>query len=104
MKKSIKYGLIAGLLFGILDIIPMFYMEGFADRNSAILGAFINRFAIGFFIFTVELPVKGWLKGLIVGILLSLPDAIITKAYGPIIGMGVIGGIVIGLIEQKAKK
>ncbi len=104
MKISVKNGLIAGLIFGILDIIPMFFMDGFADRNSAIIGAFINRFAIGFFIFTADLPIKGWLKGLIVGLLLSLPDAIITKAYGPIIGTGVIGGIIIGLIELKTKK
>ena len=103
MKKPVKNGLIAGFIFGILDIIPMFFMDGFADKNAAIAGAFINRFAIGFFIFTVDLPVKGWLKGLIVGLLLSLPDAIITKAYGPIVGMGVIGGIIIGLIEQKTK-
>ena len=75
--------------------------EGFADKNSAFIGAFINRFAIGLFVFTAGLSVKGWLKGLIIGLLLSLPDAIITKAYGPIIGTGVIGGLIIGMIEQQ---
>ena len=101
MKKSIKNGLIAGLIFGILDIIPMFFMDGFADKNSAIIGAFFNRFAIGLFIFTVDFPVKGWLKGLIIGFLLSLPDAIITKAFGPVLGTGIIGGLIIGFVEQK---
>lgn len=104
MKRTIKFGLIAGLVFGIIDIIPMFFMDGFGDKNSAILGAFINRFAIGLFIFTVDFPLKGWLKGLIIGLLLSLPDAIITKAFGPILGIGIIGGLVIGLIEQKINK
>lgn len=104
MRKSIKNGIIAGLIFGLLDIIPMFFMEGFADRNSAIVGAFINRFAIGLFIFTVDFPIKGWLKGLIIGLLLSLPDAIITKAYGPILGIGIIGGLIIGFIQQKFGK
>jgi len=104
LKKSIKNGLIAGVIFGILDIIPMFFMDSFADKNSAIIGAFINRFAIGLFIFTVDFPIKGWLKGLIIGLLLSLPDAIITKAFGPILGMGIIGGLVIGFIEQKINK
>ncbi len=101
MRKSIKNGIIAGLIFGLLDIIPMFFMEGFEDRNSAIVGAFINRFAIGLFIFTVDFPIKGWLKGLIIGLLLSLPDAIIIKAYGPILGIGIIGGLIIGFIQQK---
>jgi len=101
MKKSIKNGIIAGLIFGLLDIIPMFFMERFADRNSAIIGAFINRFAIGLFIFTVNFPINGWLRGIIVGLLLSLSDAIITKAYLPILGMGIIGGLVIGIIQSK---
>jgi hypothetical protein len=41
---------------------------------------FINRFAVGFVIGASNLPVPGWLSGLIFGVLLSLPDAIITKA------------------------
>jgi len=32
------------------------------------------------------------------GLLLSIPDAIITKAYAPIIGMGALGGTVIGIL------
>jgi hypothetical protein len=31
------------------------------------------------------------------GLLLSVPDAIITKAWAPIIGMGAVGGVLIGL-------
>jgi hypothetical protein len=30
--------------------------------------------------------------------LLSVPDTIITKAYAPIIGMGIVGGTIIGVI------
>ncbi len=100
-SNSLKYGLIAGLIFGVLDIIPMFFMDDFADKNAAILGAFINRFAIGLLIFTTGFKNKGWLKGLLIGLLLSLPDAIITKAFGPIIGMGITGGVIIGFVDQK---
>ncbi len=39
--------------------------------------------------------------GLVFGILLSLPDAIITKAYAPILILGAIGGTVIGIIVDK---
>jgi len=101
MKETTKYGIIAGLIFGIIDIIPMFFMENFADKNLAIIGAFINRFAIGLLIFNAKISLKGWLNGLIIGLLISLPDALITKAYAPIIGIGIIGGIIIGIIEQR---
>jgi hypothetical protein len=70
----------------------------FEDKRAAMLGAFISRFGIGFVIGAASLPVPGWLGGLIFGVLLSVPDAIITKAYAPILGLGAIGGAVIGLV------
>ncbi len=63
--------------------------------------AFISRFAIGFFIGSSHLPLPNWASGLIIGLLISLPDAIITKAYLPILISGAIGGVVIGLIVGK---
>jgi len=36
--------------------------------------------------------------GLVFGLLLSIPDAIITNAYAPIIGMGALGGTAIGIV------
>jgi len=38
---------------------------------------------------------------IVFGLLLSLPDAIITKAYAPILVLGAIGGLVIGIIAGK---
>ena len=73
----------------------------FADKTAALLGAFLNRFAIGFVIGAARLPLPGWANGLIFGLLLSLPDAIITKAYAPILVLGAIGGLVIGIIVGK---
>lgn len=96
--NNIKLGLICGLAFGVLDIIPMIF-TGFP--TAAIAGAFFSRFAIGFLICNVFLPVPAWLKGLIVAVLISLPDAIITEAYAPILGTGVVGGLIIGWIAGK---
>ncbi len=89
-----------GLAFGILDIIPMIWLD-IPNRWLAISGAFCNRFAIGFLIPLVQIPIPGWLRGLIIGVLLSLPDAIITGAVAPIMGFGIIGGIVIGFLSEK---
>ena len=73
----------------------------FSDKTAALTGAFINRFAIGFVIGAARLPLPSWAQGLVFGILLSLPDAIITKAFAPILILGAVGGTIIGLIVGK---
>ncbi|HMS99176.1 MAG TPA: hypothetical protein PKA12_10550 [Saprospiraceae bacterium] len=86
MNKIIK-GLIAGTVFGIVSNIPMFFMS-IEDKSKVISASFISRFAIGFIIFNLELPIPNWIKGGLVGLVLNLPDAIVTKQYAPIIGLG----------------
>ena len=93
-------GVVCGLVFGIVDIGIMLPMS-FPDKRAAITAAFIARFGIGFAIGAARLPWPGWLVGLVFGLLLSVPDAIITKAYAPIIGMGAIGGTVIGFVVSR---
>jgi len=56
MSKVIL-GLIAGIVFGALDVGLMLSMS-FPDKTTALLGAFASRFAIGFVIGCVQLP--GW--------------------------------------------
>jgi hypothetical protein len=97
---NLNLGLICGLIYASLAAASMIPLE-FPDKRAAIAAAFINRFAIGLLIPLVQLPMPGWAKGLAIGILLSIPDALITKAYAPIVGMGAIGGLVIGIIAGK---
>ena|ERR1700733_3144873 len=96
---NILKGLIAGLIFGIVSIVPMFFMK-FENKATAITASFISRFAIGFIIFNLDLPIPGWLKGALVGLVLSIPDALVTKQYAPIIGLGLIGGIICGFFAK----
>ena len=98
--SKLMLGTLCGLIWGALSAASMIPLE-FTDKKAALLGAFINRFAIGFVLGVAKLPVPAWLNGVILGILLSLPDAIITKAYAPILVLGAIGGIVISLIVNK---
>src|SRR5215204_6228622 len=93
-------GSICGVLFGVLVVLMMLPME-FPDKTAALIGAFLNRFGVGFVIGTANLPLPGWAAGIIFGLLLSLPDAIITKAYAPIIVLGIIGGAVIGFVVNR---
>ena len=94
MSKLVQ-GLIAGFVFGGLVVLLMLPMS-FPDKKAALLGAFFSRFAIGLVIGCVQLPWPGWLIGVVFGLLISLPDAIITKAYLPILVLGALGGLIIG--------
>lgn len=98
--NNLLFGILAGLAFGVLDVLLMIplTMEG---KATAMAGAFFSRFAIGFLIPLVKIPAPGWIIGIIVGLLISLPDAIITKAYGPVLGIGVVGGTLIGLATTR---
>lgn len=89
-------GVISGIVFGGISVAMMLPMS-FPDKPTALLAAFINRFAIGLVIGCVTLPNwPGWAVGLLFALLLSLPAALITKAYAPILIIGAIGGVVIG--------
>ena len=94
--SSVSSGLVSGTIFGAVAVAMMLPMS-FPDKSSALLAAFCSRFAIGFVIACVEAPTwPGWAVGLLFGVLLSLPDAIITKAYAPILMVGAVGGLIIG--------
>ena len=93
-------GIIGGVVFGIVDVLLMIPIEFGPEKNKlvAMAGAFANRFAIGFAIGAAVLPLPGWATGLIFGLLISLPDAIITGSYVPILPIGAVGGAIIGFV------
>ncbi|HAW09246.1 MAG TPA: hypothetical protein DCW42_08825 [Bacteroidetes bacterium] len=98
--NKIILGTICGLVFGIIDVlvmIPLKY-ENNRKRSEAMSAAFVERFMIGFLIPNVDLGIHPALIGLLLGVGLSLPSAIITRAYVPIIGIGIVGSVIIGLI------
>jgi hypothetical protein len=92
-------GIIGGLIFGIADVaimLPMAFPPE-KDKNLAMTGAFFNCLAIGFVIGAAKLSLPGWLSGPIIGLAVTLPTAIITKTYIPILPIAAIGGALIGL-------
>ena len=98
--NPLHFGLIAGVVFGAFSVASMLPMQ-FPDKPAALAGAFFSRFAIGFLIPLVQLPLPSWLIGAFVGLLISLPDAIITKAYIPIIVTGIVGGAIVGWLSGR---
>src|SRR3982751_2411564 len=100
--SRLSLGLVAGLIYGALSALSMVPLS-FPDKLAALLGAFLNRLTIGVVIGAVigapqvdALRLPPWAIGLTVGVLLSAADAVITKAYGPILVLGAVGGAVIG--------
>jgi hypothetical protein len=99
---STSLGLICGAAFGVLDVgimLPM-KVEDKRKKYEALVGAFIERFMLGFLIPVVAIGLNPILTGALLGLGLSVPTALITRAYAPIIGIGVVGGIVIGIITN----
>jgi small basic protein len=98
--SAIAFAVVAGLAFGALAVGLMLPMN-FPDKATALLAAFADRFAIGFLIPLVSMPVPGLVRGAVVGLLISLPSAIVTKAYIPVLVVGTAGGAIIGWLAAK---
>jgi hypothetical protein len=99
---AIWLGLLCGLGFGLVDVLVMLpmKMENRRKKIEAVTSAFIERFMLGFLIPNVSLEIHPVTVGALLGLTLSLPSAIITRAYTPIVGIGVAGGIIIGVIAH----
>jgi hypothetical protein len=93
----VTLGLLLGLGIGLTDVMLMLPLS-FPDKGTALLGAFSSRFALGFFAAVVRLPMRPTVAGIVVGVLTSLPDAIITRNYAPILVTGVLFGVAAGWI------
>jgi hypothetical protein len=89
--NRIVLGILLGLGCGVVDVLIMLPMK-FPDKATALAAAFSSRFAIGFIAANVTLPMHPVLTGALIGLLISIPDAIVTKAYAPIIVTGLIFG------------
>lgn len=95
--NRLELGFILGIVFGILDVIAI-APQKLNDKSRAMVGGFILRLTIGILIGATTLPFFHWLQGLLIGLIVSLPTAIATRLYVPILAAGIIGGAIIGFI------
>jgi hypothetical protein len=100
----IWFALIAGAAFGTISAGSMVKIKAPSPeaKRDAIVAAFVDRFLIGFVVGPVAsgLGVNGLLVGALLGLGLSVPSALITKAYVPIIVIGTIGGLAVGIAYE----
>ena len=58
--SKILLGIICGIVFGGISIATMIPLK-LEDKRTAMVGAFVNRFSIGFVIGATNLPLASWL-------------------------------------------
>ena len=96
--NRIALGVLCGLVYGGVSVAMMLKLP-FPDKKAALWGAFCDRFGIGVLTSLVSAPaLLPWQHGALGGLLMSVPSAIISKAYAPILVLGVVGGAACGWI------
>jgi hypothetical protein len=96
----VTLGLLCGLVFGVIDVLIMLPMK-VADKRKkmeSLVAAFLERFMLGFIIPNLNIGLHPIATGALFGLGLSLPTAIIVRAYAPIVGIGIVGGVIIGFL------
>ena len=98
--NPVVLGLVGGTAFGVVAVLLMLPLP-FPDKRTALIAAFCSRFSIGFLIPLCKLPLPSVLAGVVIGALISLSDAIVTKAYVPIMVTGALGGGILGWVASR---
>lgn len=79
--RKIFFGIVLGMLAGIIDVIPMIIQKLSWDAN---LSAFSMWVIAGFVISTSDIKIQGILKGIMISFLLLTPCAILIGWKEPI--------------------
>ena len=106
INKKIKIGLIAGIIFGLIDVTPMVFMKMTWD---IIVSALVMCVVGGFLIATSELRIKYWLKGAFLFFLVGLPTIILVgggspQEIMPMVFSNLVLGSLMGLVIGKFLK
>ncbi|MDP3984092.1 MAG: hypothetical protein Q8Q52_03690 [Acidimicrobiia bacterium] len=95
------FALVAGIVAAVIDTATMIPLEfpSTQQKRQAMTAAFIDRFFLGFIVGPVAsgLDTNGLLIGAFLGIGTSVGTAIITKTWAPIVIMGLLTGIGVGI-------
>ena len=76
LNNKTLISLLIGALAGVIDILPG-VIQGVDYRIT--MAGFTYWVGVGFMVAHVSLPIKDWLKGLVVAMILSIPGAILIS-------------------------
>lgn len=97
--NNILIALLIGIVAGLIDVTPMIIQK--LDKTANI-SAFVHWVVLGLIIPFVHWDIQPWLKGIIIGVLTTLPVMIIViskdkKALIPMLIFSTILGAAVGL-------
>ncbi len=94
--NRVVLGVVLGVAAGLADLALM-AVTRFPGGRDVRMGAFADRFLIGFFVATASLPLTPVLAGTLIGALVSVPPALIVKEYAKIMISGIALGTLCGV-------
>ena len=94
--NRILLGVVAGAVFGILDVLMTVMGNHPEAGRSMLLQAFFSRLAIGVLGANVSIGPSQVISGALAGLLISLPDAFALHSYAGVLGTGLIFGALAG--------
>jgi hydrogenase/urease accessory protein HupE len=105
MKRKILFGLLFGVLAGVLDVIPMWIKELPLEAD---ISAFIMWVVCGFILSITEIKMPAVLRGILISFLLLSPCAILIgwkepMSLTPVFIMTLIIGGPLGFAISKVK-
>jgi hypothetical protein len=80
MNRKIVTSLLIGICAGVIDILPGI-LNGVDFRIT--LAGFSFWVAISFIVAHVSLPIKDWLKGLVVSLIMAIPGTFLLSLVDP---------------------
>lgn len=100
----ILLGLICGGVFAAIEVVlvllgrwPRPY-----EAFSVLVASAVNRFVTGLLIPNADIGLTLWASGLLIGVLLALPIAAVSRrTIGPL-GLGAVGGMTIAALAELA--
>jgi len=93
--NRVLLGILCGIGFGVIDASMVMFGKSPDKSTRMLLQAFFSRFALGFLAANVSLRLHPAISGALVGLLISVPDAI-AKSYAGILGTGLVFGALTG--------
>jgi len=94
--NRVLLGILCGIGFGVIDASMVMFGKSPDKSTRMLLQAFFSRFALGFLAANVSLRLHPAISGALVGLLISVPDAIAMKSYAGILGTGLVFGALTG--------
>ena len=95
--NRVLLGILCGILFGAIDASMILFGKSPEKPTTVLLQPFVSRFVLGILAANVTFPAHPAVGGAIVGLLISVPEAIAMKSYAGSLGTGLVFGALTGL-------